>query len=332
MRIPIKQYMKENPDVVLVMDGGQGTELENRGIDVANPVWSTVPFINESFWCDNSSRDRVIVKQMFEDFIEAGSDILMTITYQTSFKSVSENTPLKSLEEYNGLLDRIVSFSRGCVGEDKYLIGCIGAWGAHVCSEFTGDYGPHPEEIDYLEYFKPQLENFVHSSDIDIIGFETIPNIHEVRAILSWDESVLSKPFYIGLSVHEYGVLRDGTSLQQVADLIHGLRDEGKLNPNLLSIGINCCAFNQSPMILESLHNSCPELPLVVYPNSGEIYDTVKKVWLKNENQTSTWDDVVKSYIENGARIVGGCCRTTVSDIKEVRAAVDKYAKATVKH
>ncbi|CAH00234.1 S-adenosylmethionine-homocysteine S-methyltransferase SAM4 [Kluyveromyces lactis] len=327
MRVPIKKYFEENPDVVLVMDGGQGTELENRGINVANPVWSTVPFINESFWSSDASKDRIIVKQMFEDFIEAGADILMTITYQTSFKSVSENTPIRTLEEYNGLLDRIVSFSRSCIGEDRYLIGCIGAWGAHVCSEFTGDYGPHPDQIDYFEYFRPQLGNFVQSKDIDIIGFETIPNIHELRAILSWDETVLSKPFYIGLSVHEYGVLRDGTSMQQIADLISSLGD--KLNSNLMFIGINCCAFNQSHMILESLHNSCPNMPLIVYPNSGEIYDTVKKIWLKNENQLCTWDDVVKSYIENGARIIGGCCRTTVDDIKEVRLAVNKYAKQT---
>ncbi|CDO93461.1 unnamed protein product [Kluyveromyces dobzhanskii CBS 2104] len=327
MRIPIKKYFEENPDVVLVMDGGQGTELENRGINVANPVWSTVPFVNESFWSGESSKDRAIVKQMFEDFIAAGSDILMTITYQTSYKSVSENTCIKTLEDYNGLLDRIVSFSRECVGEDRYLIGCIGAYGAHNCTEFTGDYGPDADRIDYLGYFTPQLTNFCQSKDIDIIGFETVPNIHEVRAILSWDESVLSKPFYIGLSVHEYGALRDGSSMQQIADLVKSLGD--KVNPNLMFIGINCCAFNQSHMILESLHTSYPEMPLVVYPNSGEIYDTVKKIWLANENPMSTWDKAVQSYIQNGARVIGGCCRTNVEDIKKVRAAVDKYAKQT---
>lgn len=305
------------------MDGGQGTELENRGINVANPVWSTIPFVNESFWNDTSSNDRKIVKEMFKDFMDAGADILMTITYQASFKSVSENTLIKTVAEYSELLDRIVSFSRECIGEDKYLIGCIGAWGAHICSEFTGNYGANPEEIDFLSYFKPQLENFNASKDIDLIGFETIPNIHELRAILSWDESILGKPFYIAMSVHEHGVLRDGTSMEQVADLIHSLGN--KLNPNLMFIGINCCAFNQSHMILESLHQYVPELPLIVYPNSGEIYDTFKKIWLPNSSQVFAWDDVVRSYLKNGARIVGGCCRTSVADIKSIRATVDNY-------
>ncbi|SCW03293.1 LAFE_0G07250g1_1 [Lachancea fermentati] len=324
-RQPINQYFKDHPNEILVLDGGQGTELENRGIKVANPVWSTIPFISDSFWSDQSSNDRKIVKEMFADFLAAGARILMTITYQTSFKSVSENTPIKTLEEYNSLLDRIVSFSRDCIGEDKYLVGCIGAWGAHVCSEFTGNYGDHPEDIDFLEYFRPQLENFNNNDKLDIIGFETIPNVHELRAILSWDETIISKPFYIGLSVHEHGVLRDGTTMAQVAHIIRSLGD--KLNPNLLLLGINCVSFNHSPEILRSLHRELPEMPLIVYPNSGEIYDTVKKVWLKNSSQTSTWDDVVRVYAKNGARIIGGCCRTSPDDIKQIAQAVAKINK-----
>nr|CAI6664326.1 CNT_HP1_G0042500.mRNA.1.CDS.1 [Saccharomyces cerevisiae] len=42
------RFLADNPKKVLVLDGGQGTELENRGIKVANPVWSTIPFISES--------------------------------------------------------------------------------------------------------------------------------------------------------------------------------------------------------------------------------------------------------------------------------------------
>ncbi|CAI4809073.1 BHH_G0052780.mRNA.1.CDS.1 [Saccharomyces cerevisiae] len=101
----------------------------------------------------------------------------MTTTYQT-----------ETLSEYNNLLNRIVDFSRNCIGEDKYLIGCIGPWGAHICREFTGDYGAEPENIDFYQYFKPQLENFNKNDKLDLIGFETIPNIHELKAILSWDE------------------------------------------------------------------------------------------------------------------------------------------------
>ncbi|CCF56321.1 hypothetical protein KAFR_0B00210 [Kazachstania africana CBS 2517] len=324
-RQPIKEYLEENPKKVLVLDGGQGTELENRGIHVANPVWSTIPFISESFWSNASSKDREIVKGMFQDFLDAGADILMTITYQTSFKSVTENTPIKTLKEYNELLERIVSFSRSCIGDEKYLIGCIGPWGAHVCAEFNGDYGGHPENIDYYAYFKPQLDNFFQNKDLDLIGFETVPNFHELKAILSWDDTILSKPFYIGLSVHENGVLRDGTTMNEIGYYIKSLGS--KINPNFLLLGINCVSFSDSPDILESIHKELPDMPLIAYPNSGEIYDTVKKIWLPNHYSDITWNDVVNRYIKAGARIIGGCCRTMPDDIEQVSAAVKKSHK-----
>ncbi|SMN19474.1 similar to Saccharomyces cerevisiae YLL062C MHT1 S-methylmethionine-homocysteine methyltransferase [Maudiozyma saulgeensis] len=324
-RPSIKEYLTSNPDKVLVLDGGQGSELEKRGINVATPVWSTAPFVSDSFWSDKSSGDREIVKGVFSDFSTAGAEILMTTTYQTSFKSVSENTSIKTIEEYNTLLNHIVQFSRDCIGEEKFLIGCIGPWGAHVCAEFNGDYGKHPENEDYYEYFKPQLDNFFNNNNLDLIAFETIPNIHELRAILSWDESILSKPFYIGLSVHENGCLRDGSTIEDVCQLIKSFGD--KINPNLLLLGINCANFNHSADIMESIHKQLPNMPLIIYPNNNEIYDTVKKMWLPNSKQYFTWDTLVKRYIEAGARIIGGCCRTTPDDIKQIAAAVKKYSK-----
>lgn len=324
-RLPLQKVLKENPTKVLVLDGGQGTELERRGIKVNNPIWSTIPFIDESFWSNESSVDRKIVKEMYNDFMNAGANILMTVTYQTSFKSVSENTEIKTLSAYDDLLTKIVNFARECIGEDKYLIGSIGSWGAHICCEFSGDYGAHPDKIDYYEYFKPQVQNFNNSKELDLIAFETVPNIHEIKAILSWDESILSKPFSIGLSVDESGVLRDGTTIAEVAEVIKSLGD--KINPNFSFLGINCVSFNPSPDILASIHEVLPDLPLLAYPNSGEVYETEKKIWLPNQDKLNSWDSVVKRYIESNARIIGGCCRTTPSDIQEVSDAVKKYTQ-----
>ncbi|CAI4798850.1 AIC_G0052810.mRNA.1.CDS.1 [Saccharomyces cerevisiae] len=165
------------------------------------------------------------------------------------------------------------------------------------------------KNIDFYQYFKPQLENFNKNDKLDLIGFETIPNIHELKAILSWDESILSRPFYIGLSVHEHGVLRDGTTMEEIAQVIKDLGD--KINPNFSFLGINCVSFNQSPDILESLHQALPNMALLAYPNSGEVYDTEKKIWLPNSDKLNSWDTVVKQYISSGARIIGGCCRTS---------------------
>lgn len=322
VRVPIKRFLDDSKRV-LVLDGGQGTEMENRGIKVANPVWSSIPFMNESFWSEKSSDERKIVEKMYNDFMSSGSNVLMTITYQASFTAVTENSKFKTLAEYNFLLDRIVNFTRKMIGGERYLVGSVGPWAAYNASEYTGDYGPHAKSIDYYGYHKPQLDNFNNSQEIDMIGFETVPNFHELKAILSWDKGKISKPFYVSLTTHDGGSLRDGTPIEVIAEHIKNLGD--KINSNFLLLGINCVSFNVSDDILKLLHNALPDMPLLVYPNSGEIYDSEEKIWLTNKSKSKSWGSVVESCIGDGARVIGGCCRTTPQDIADVAAAVRRF-------
>ncbi|CCF60622.1 hypothetical protein KAFR_0L00150 [Kazachstania africana CBS 2517] len=324
VRVPLKKYLKENPEKVLVSDGGQGLELERRGLDIKHRLWSTRPFLSKSFWSDPSSNDIRIVKGMFEDFVNAGAEILMTTTYQTSFKAVSESTELKSLREYNELLDKIVGFTRACIGDNRYLIGSIGSYGALVGGEYSGDYGDSPETVDFYSYFKPQLDNFLNNDEIDIVGFETIANFTELKSLLSWDEKKVSKPFYISLSVHDNGNLRDGTPMHLITDYIKSLATA--INPNLTFLGVNCVNYNKATEIIDSIHNGLPTMPLSVFPNSGEVFNVEKGIWTANPEAAASWEAVVKRFISSGVRIVGGCCRTRPHDIEQISKAVKKLS------
>lgn len=43
MREPFLEYFESHPVNVWVMDAGQGTELEKRGVDISGALWSTTP-------------------------------------------------------------------------------------------------------------------------------------------------------------------------------------------------------------------------------------------------------------------------------------------------
>lgn len=60
---------------------------------------------------------------------------------------------------------------------------------------------------------------------------------------------------------------------------------------------------------------------LIVYPNSGEIWDGVNKKFLKDPS-TITDEGFAKKTVEwyqNGASIIGGCCRIRPKIIEKVR-------------
>ena len=84
-------------------------------------------------------------------------------------------------------------------------------------------------------------------------------------------------------------------------------------------IGINCTA----PQFIESLIRelrSATDLPVAVYPNSGETYDPETKTWHGSKGMRS-FGSYALDYYRAGAAAVGGCCTTAASHILQVREA-----------
>ena len=84
----------------------------------------------------------------------------------------------------------------------------------------------------------------------------------------------------------------------------------------IAAVGMNCTR----PEFVESLlrrMRAHTGKPLLAYPNSGENYDATAKVWRGNP-QLRAFADQARSWHDAGARLLGGCCRTTPQDIKAI--------------
>ena len=62
---------------------------------------------------------------------------------------------------------------------------------------------------------------------------------------------------------------------------------------------------------------SASQKPIAVYPNSGEIYDPITKTW-RGTSEEGGFALASKEWYDAGARLIGGCCRTTPADIAQV--------------
>ncbi|KAL6930061.1 hypothetical protein ACO0SA_001468 [Hanseniaspora valbyensis] len=321
-------------DKIFLFDSGQGTFLESEGVNITETkLWGSTPFIKENFFDKNHlSNDKQAIIKMLNEFQVC--DLISIPTYQLSYDIFLEVLNLKandeSLKQYKELLANIASFTREH-SNDKLLVGSVGCYGAAIAEEFTGNY---PKDLDFYKFFKPQLESFNELEDVDIIGFETVPNFNELKDILSWGEDKLNKSFYISLSCKDACELelRDGTPLKTIAQYIRNLYEENKINKNLRLIGVNCCSFFSSlPSIKELnkyLNDDKLRIPFIVYPNSGEIYDPVSKTWSEPEDKRHSskenWVPAVKEYASNNCRVIGGCCRTTPDDLKCIREGIEQ--------
>ena len=84
-----------------------------------------------------------------------------------------------------------------------------------------------------------------------------------------------------------------------------------------LAVGVNCTYPSGVPAAVTTAAASGK--PVVVYPNSGEGWDAQNRTW------TGEWEFAaaqVSGWVDDGARLVGGCCRVRPEDIGQMTAAV----------
>ena len=82
------------------------------------------------------------------------------------------------------------------------------------------------------------------------------------------------------------------------------------------AIGVNCTAPQYVADLIRNIRAHTTK-PVVVYPNTGETYDAVTKTW---HGSPTPYHDFVRQWYEAGARLIGGCCRTTPDDIRGIAA------------
>lgn len=332
------RILKESRPILL--DGGTGAELEKRGVDVNHKLWSGIALINEP----------ATLEKLHYDYYSSGSNAILTATYQlcdADLKDIgldAESVYSKAIEVTKKAKDAINKKDNGT--KPRYIIGSVGPYGASLAdgSEYTGKYLPDVDEKLLAEFHYGRLKHLLLSDDIDMIGFETFPNFIEIKAVLNQfkkiieENELINKSCYMSLSINDDINLVDGTLLSDIIKfLVDWKRENCTENIKLSCVGSNCCKLSESSKIVEKISGllsseNTDDLKIVMYPNSGEVYDGITKEWHGASDKKDGSHDL--SLVENvdlwlntdKVGILGGCCRTGPCDILEINKALNgKY-------
>ncbi|GAB2551853.1 homocysteine S-methyltransferase [Leucobacter ruminantium] len=288
------------------LDGGLGTRLAARGNDVTGELWSAEILRN----------DPAEVRAAHVDFFAAGARVATTCSYQVSYEGFARIGVDEA--EVDRLLLRSVDVAReareeaGLAPDDAWILASAGPYGAALAdgSEYTGDYGA---DVDELRRWHRRRLGVLASAAPDALLCETIPSLDEVRA-LSIELAELGAPSIMSFTVSG-GALRSGDSIADAARL-------ADQTPGLLAVGVNCSDAVDATTALR-LMRAVTELPLIVYPNSGEEWDARSRSW---SGSAAPLDARVPEWAAAGARLIGGCCRVDTAEISAVSAAVRALA------
>jgi homocysteine S-methyltransferase len=92
--------------------------------------------------------------------------------------------------------------------------------------------------------------------------------------------------------------------------------------PGVVAVGVNCVRPEIVGDSIRALRAGTTK-SIVVYPNSGEHWNANTRAWQGSWNHDSL-AALAPLWVQAGATMIGGCCRTGPSDIAALSAAVSK--------
>ncbi|XP_052187316.1 homocysteine S-methyltransferase 1 isoform X2 [Diospyros lotus] len=303
-----------------VVDGGFATQLEKHGAAINDSLWSAVCLM----------KDPDLIKRVHLEYLEAGADILVTSSYQATLPGFMSKG--LSIEEAESLLKKSVKLAVDA--RDKFwdakrrvsghsynralVAASIGSYGAYLAdgSEYSGNYGPNVDLEKLKDFHRRRLQVIVEAGP-DLLAFETIPNKLEAQACVELlEEENIEIPAWICFSSVDGDNAPSGESFKDCIDIING-------SQRVAAIGINCAPPHFIQGLIEKFKQLTEKI-IVVYPNSGEVWDGRAKKWLPSK---CFGDDklnlLATRWRDSGAKLIGGCCRTTPSTILAISKAMN---------
>ncbi len=299
----LQRRLKHGP---LILDGGLSTALEAAGHSLDDPLW-TARLLDQ---------DPQAIVDAHLSYLHAGADIIITASYQTSLagfleagytEQKAEALLLKSVD----LAQQAVAVFMDAAQPDTprpLIAGSFGTYGAYLAdgSEYRGNYAVGDDELREFHRWRIEL---LKDSAIDCFACETLPDAREAH-ILSKLIRQTEVPAWLSFSCKDDAHLHDGTP-------ISGLAQHFDAHPNLFALGINCTAPEHVSGLIENLKANLQRLHILVYPNSGEVYDASTKTW-SGLNETGVFRQSAEEWLETGAQLIGGCCRIGPGHIREL--------------
>ena len=307
---PIKTLLEQKKHIVI--DGALASELQRRGCDLNDSLWSAKVLIEQP----------ELIQQVHYDYFVAGADCAITASYQATPmgfapKGIELEESIKLIKTSVKLAQQAKMQYLNDIKQDKALLiaGSVGPYGAYLAngSEYTGDY--QLSESEFIAFHKDRVAALIDAG-VDILACETMPSFFEIKALAKLIQQFPMVNCWFSLTLKDQKHISDGTPLTEVIEYLNSIEQ-------IVSVGINCIALEKVTPALEVL-SKLTSKPLIVYPNSGEQYDPTTKQWHKNHDHNCTFANQLDVWINLGAKLIGGCCQTTPDDIVEIYQLLNK--------
>ncbi|UXU57230.1 bifunctional homocysteine S-methyltransferase/methylenetetrahydrofolate reductase [Staphylococcus agnetis] len=273
-------------DNILVADGAMGTILYSEGLD-------TCP---EAYNLTHPEK----VEHIHRSYIQAGADIIQTNTYGANF----EKLKAFGLEhKVRDIHEAAVAIAKRAAKEDTFILGTVGGFRGIKQGDFSLPAIQYHTEI--------QVDSLVQGG-VDGLLFETYYDLDELLTVIKATRKKYNIPIIAQLTASNTNYLRDGTVINDALEQV--------IQAGANIVGLNC---HHGPHHMKNTfsHIALPSHAyLSCYPNASLL--DIENNNFKYSNNATYFGEVAEQLIQEGVRIIGGCCGTTPEHIHHIKTSV----------
>ena len=270
----------------LILDGANGTELQKRGYDGSK--------CTEAWVLEHPE----VMRQLQEEYIEAGSDIVYAPTFGANRVKLEENGIFNMVGDFNR---RLVEISKEAANGKALVAGDIATSG-----KFLAPLG----EISFSELYDIYYEQAeaMEEAGVDLFVIETIMTVPDARAALLAVKDVSDKPVLVSFTCDENGRTLTGSDVRAALVILQSM--------GIDAFGLNCSTGPAEMLEQSKRLRDLAEVPVAIKPNAGlpktvngeTVYDCPPDEFVKH----------TKEFAELGAGLFGGCCGTGPEHIAKI--------------
>ena len=275
--------------MLTILDGGMGGELIRREATPRGELWSAQALLDAPD----------AVREVHDDYIVAGADIITTNSYSTIPSYLGKLGLAGRFEELTALAGQIARAAADQADRSVLVAGSL----PPLDESFRWDLAPSDDEaMPVYRALVTALNPFV-----DLFFCETMSCIREsVSALTAARDRAPDKPRYVSWTLDEQPGrgLRSGESIADAVAAVADLDVSGLL--------FNCTSPEAISEGLAELA-TLTRLPFGAYPNrlsipAGWTLDNEVPTGLRNDLDVASYCQYTEHWAQLGASIIGGCC------------------------
>ena len=271
---------------LLIFDGGFGSQLQELGMKAGE--------IPEYY---NIEHPEMII-DIHHRYLKAGADFITTNTFGAN--------PLK-LEQHKYSYQEVILATVQNAKEAKKI-----KPDAYIALDI-GPIGKLMEPMGTLTFDEvyqsvKQMVELV-KEDIDVVLFETMTDIYELKASILAVKECSDLPIFATMTFETNGRSLSGCDPLTMVNVLEGLKVD--------ALGINCSLGpNEMAPIIENILEST-SFPVMIQPNAGlPLLEDGQTVYPMKADE---FIEAIVPLVKKGIAIVGGCCGTTPEFIQKLK-------------